>query len=420
MPSYAAFLGHQPHISIAELGASIRDFELQRVLGGEVVLFGSTLDLDASYLQTLGGTVAIARKVHGKPATGLGDIPDLLRDEVKGVAGKVTFSLRGFGLPPKHVRDLYRACKAALRSHGRPARYVGTERNPAVSVLLHDEGLLDGSHGCELVLIKEGDDLWVGRTVAAQDVNAYAKRDMEKPARDTRVGLLPPKLAQILLNFGAWLVHGTVGGNAEKRLTVFDPFCGTGVVPIEAMLRGWNVLASDDSLRAVHACERNLEWLRKEHGIMKKDVTGRVWKQDARKAFNLKERPDVIVTETTLGPPLEKKAPLKEASRLKTAMEDLQEAFLRNVAETLPGVPVVATWPVWYTSKGPVRLEKVWDKLHDIGFRIAIPAAVDLEVTGQPVPNGHVRASRPTLVYRRPGQYVGREIVMLQSTRKAS
>jgi len=56
-----------------------------------------------------------------------------------------------------------------------------------------------------------------------------------------------------------------------------------------------------------------------------------------------------------------------------------------------------------------VRLEKTWDKLHEIGFRIVIPAAVDLEVTG-----------RPTLLYRRPGQYVGREILMLQSTRKAA
>jgi hypothetical protein len=66
-------------------------------------------------------------------------------------------------------------------------------------------------------------------------------------------------------------------------------------------------------------------------------------------------------------------------------------------------------WPVWYTSKGQVRLEKVWEKLHEIGFRIAIPAAVDLEITG-----------RPSLVYRRPGQFVGREIVLLQSTKKAA
>ncbi len=414
MPSYAAFLGHQPHISIAELSASIPDFDLERVLHGEIVLFQSDLNLDAGYLQTLGGTIAIAKRAEKLGLTPA-DAPKLLHTETAGVQGKVTFSLRTHGLAPHAINDLYRSCKNELKHHGRSARYVGTERAPALSVVLHDTGLLDGSHGCELVVIKEGDDFWIGRTVAAQDVNAYAKRDMGKPARDTRVGLLPPKLAQILLNFGAWLVHGTVGGNAEKQLTVFDPFCGTGVIPIEAMLRGWNVLASDDSLKAVHACERNLEWLRKEHGIPKKDATSKAWKQDARKAFPSFCHPeqsrgaDVIVTETTLGPPLEKRTPLKEASSLKAASERLQEEFLRNVAETLPGVPVVATWPVWVTSKGQVRLEKTWDKLHEIGFRIVIPAAVDLEVTG-----------RPTLLYRRPGQYVGREILMLQSTRKAA
>jgi len=208
-------------------------------------------------------------------------------------------------------------------------------------------------------------------------------------------------------------VHGSAGGTAEKKLTVLDPFCGTGVIPLECLLRGWNVLASDDSLKAVHACERNLDWLRKEHKILKKDVTSTVWKQDARKPFPNFCHPEqgrganVIVTETALGPALEKRSPLKEASKLKTMNEELQEAFLRNVAATLPGVPVVATWPVWITSKGQVRLENVWNHLHEIGFRPAIPAAVDLEVTG-----------RPTLVYRRPGQFVGREIVMLQSTRK--
>jgi hypothetical protein len=48
-------------------------------------------------------------------------------------------------------------------------------------------------------------------------VNAYAKRDMGKPVRDTGVGLLPPKLAQILLNFGSWLVHGQFDGESHEE-----------------------------------------------------------------------------------------------------------------------------------------------------------------------------------------------------------
>lgn len=406
MPSFAAFLGHQPHISIAELSASIRDFKLQRILGNEVLLFESSLPLDSALLDTLGGTVAIARKLSDNDLS-LEDVPSLLENELTGIKGKLTFAVRGYGVSASVIRDLYRNCKKKLKDAGRPSRYVGSERIPAASVLLKDAGMLDGSHGCEICVIRAGDDLWIGRTVAAQDVNAYAKRDMGKPVRDTGVGLLPPKLAQILLNFGSWLVHGSSTENLTKELTVLDPFCGTGVIPMECLLRGWNVLASDSSQRAVSGCEANLEWMRKEHEILKKDVTSKVWKQDARKPFDLKEKPDMIVTETTLGPSLEKRAPLKEAQSWKSENEKLQEEFLRNVALSFPGVPVVATWPVWQTSKGPVRLEKVWTRLHEIGFRVAIPSAVDTEATG-----------RPTLLYRRPNQFVGREIVLLQSTKK--
>ncbi len=404
MPSFAAFLGHQPHISIAELSASIRDFSLQRVIQNRVLLFESSLPLDATNLRTLGGTVVIAKRISENDLT-IEDVPALLLNEISGIHGKVTFSLRTLGLPPARIKSLYRECKESMRKKGRPSRYVGTERAPAASVLLHDAGLLDGSNGCEICVIADENTIWIGRTVAAQDIESYAKRDMKKPVRDTTTGLLPPKLAQILLNFGSWLARGKAVG--ESQLTVFDPFTGTGVIPMECLLRGWNVLASDTSQRAVTGTEKNLEWLRKENDIFKKDVWSTVWKQDARRPFVLKQRPDVIVTETTLGPSLEERASLKDVSKLKTENEKLQEDFLRNVVATLPGVPVVATWPVWYTSKGQVRLEKVWDRLHEIGFRLAIPAAVDLDITG-----------RPTLVYRRPGQYVGREIVLLTPAKR--
>ncbi|MDD4318999.1 MAG: RsmD family RNA methyltransferase [Candidatus Peribacteraceae bacterium] len=406
MTSYCAFLGHQPHISIAELSASIPDFKLQRILGNEVLLFESALDLHDAYLHTLGGTVAIARKA-GKDGAGIADVPEILRDETKDVQGKIVFSLRGYGVQPQVIRELYRTCKSAFKQKKRPVRYVGTERTPAPSVLLRDEGMLDGKHGAEIVMVKDGDRLWIGRTTAAQDVNAYAKRDMHKPVRDTTVGLLPPKLAQILLNFGQWLATGKASHKQEEPLTILDPFCGTGVIPMECLLRRWHVLASDASQKAVNGCEKNMDWLRKEHDILKRDVTGAVWKHDARKPFELKKLPDVIVTESTLGPPLEKQPSLKDAQKMKTEAEALQTAFLQNVAATLPGVPVVVTWPTWFTSKGYVRLEKTWDKIHDLGFRIAIPAAVDTEITG-----------RPTLLYRRPNQFVGREIVLLQQTKK--
>jgi len=63
MPSYAAFLGHQPRISLAELSASVPGFVFRSVLKDSIVLFESPVELDAAFLDTLGGIVILARRV---------------------------------------------------------------------------------------------------------------------------------------------------------------------------------------------------------------------------------------------------------------------------------------------------------------------------------------------------------------------
>jgi len=408
VPCYAALLGHQPAISLAELAACIEDLRIHRNVGKHVVLFESARELDGACFDRLGGVVLLAREVNDAPPS-LEEVPKLLAKEVSRVKGKVTFSLRPYDVPRKAVHDLYRACKAHFRKLGKPSRYVGTEREPAPAVLLRKAGMLSGEHGCELFLVQEESRVWCGRTIGAQDVDAYTKRDMEKPVRDTRTGLLPPKLAQILLNFASWLArqHSKLKTESSK-LTIYDPFCGSGVIPMECLRRLWPVLASDVSLRAVHATERNLEWLRKEEKILKKDVSSTVWKQDATKAFVLPRglAPDVIVTETSLGPPLTTPSPIREAHELRRESEELESGFLRAVAAALPHTPIVCTWPVWMTSKGEIFLELVWDVLHESGYHATLPPGIE--------PSTKKRLS---LIYRRPNQFVGREIVLLQRRR---
>lgn len=67
-------------------------------------------------------------------------------------------------------------------------------------------------------------------------------RDYGRPARDARVGMLPPKLAQIMLNLSV---------KDEKSGTVLDPFCGTGVLLQEAALAGFDFIGSDIEPRMV-------------------------------------------------------------------------------------------------------------------------------------------------------------------------
>jgi len=405
MNTYAAFLGHIPSLSLAELHATVPDMKVTKMLGTSMAFFETEAELNQKNLETWGGVFLLAKQV-APLGTKLNEVPNILADQVANVKGKVTFSLRTYNIPHQKVHDLYRDCKKALKKKEVPSRYIGNEKKPAATILLHETNIVGGKEGAEIVILGGDDYLWIGRTVAAQNPDAYTKRDMTKPVRDTRVGLLPPKLAQILLNFGEYMAND----GREKKLkilTVLDPFCGTGVIPMEALLRGWEVLASDNSLKAVNGCEKNLDWTRKEYGILKKDVASTVWKQDAQKAFELKEKPDVIVTETTLGTPFASTPPSKEAMKARTEVEEIETGFLENIAATLPGVPVVCTLPVWFPKAGPLYIEKTWKKIHDIGFRPILPPGV----------NPH-HPERLSILYHRPDQSVGREIVLLKPIAK--
>lgn len=401
MHSYAAQLGNNPSLSIAELAAVLSDFDREHMFPGQIITFKTATELDQAFLNRLGGTIVLAKNIIGDFAVGLDDLPALLAAELKTVKGKATFSLRCFGVSPNRIRDLYKSCKQGLKQKGVSSRYIGSEREPAKPIQLHDEGALDPKKGCELMILQDKERVWIGRTVAAQNIKTYTLRDIEKPVRDTKVGLLPPKLAQILLNFGMSLV------GPKKQMTVLDPFCGTGVIPMEAMIIGWNVLASDNAQKAVTGCEKNIEWLRKIFKVAKKDVSADVWKQDATKPFPLKEKPDVIVTEGTLGPALMSRPTVKDAEGYCKQAEEITAAFLKNCAASLPGVPVVMTLPVWYAQKKMVHLTKVWKVAEDAGFRPWLPPHAMPSLEG-----------RFSIMYRRNDQFVGREIILLKPKAK--
>ncbi|MEK7563235.1 MAG: hypothetical protein AAB544_02470 [Patescibacteria group bacterium] len=415
MPSYCAFLGHNPSLSLSELIAVVPGFSLQHRPTTDVVIFSTNDKLDPGLLATLGGTFAIAEGVD-RSGLSLSDGPQLLLEFAKKIRGKITFGLRTVGLPPNAIKENYRRYKDTLKRAGRPVRYIGNEHKAAAAPLLHDAGIISGKHGVELVIVQlPNEQMWMGRTIAAQDVDSYTKRDIGKPVRDTTVGLLPPKLAQVMLNLGLWLLNSTKStsdksqiANRKSQITVLDPFSGTGVIPLECLIRGWNILASDMSLKAINGTEKNIEWIRKEYKILKKDAESTVWKQDATTPFKLKKLPDLIVTETSLGPALTRPPSEAPADRLRKQMEKLEIDFLKNAAATLPGIPIVCCWPFWRLHGGDlIRLTGLWEKLPSLGYRAVMPA----------IPKSK-ESTDFSLLYRRGEQFVGREIVMLLPMKK--
>jgi len=91
--------------------------------------------------------------------------------------------------------------------------------------------------------------------LAVQDVEGYSERDYNRPSRDAKVGMTPPKLAQIMINLA-----GLKDGD-----TVYDPFCGVGTIMQEALLNDYRVIGSDANSAQVENCRSNLSWISKKY-----------------------------------------------------------------------------------------------------------------------------------------------------------
>lgn len=421
MPTYAAFLGHQPAISLAELMVMLPDLKPKKQWDPRIVTFETVQEITTNWLRQLGGTVLIAKEIpsgdDSKKKTRLEDtVPKILHKELKDVKRKATFSFRCMGVPRSEIRSLYRTCKKYLREKNLPSRYIGNERHPAKPGTLLLRGI-PGPESAEIVILQDAErkNIWIGKTCAVQDIEAYTNRDMGKPFRDTETGLMPPKLAQVLLNLSlmmlpekrALIKDPKKGTSLWEGITVWDPFCGSGVIALEALIRRAHMIASDRTEKAVAGCSENIRWLRLKEKTPKA-ITHHVFKQNALKPAELPKRPTLIVTETSLGPALKKPPTKKEAASLVREAEELEAAFFENMAAHFPEVPVVCTFPVYISRDGERNfLQKILQKTEKLGYRRTMIGTSFLKTT-----------DRQSLLYLRPDQMVGREIFCFMPPQK--
>src|ERR1051326_6018196 len=106
--------------------------------------------------------------------------------------------------------------------------------------------------GAEICLLAAKDKVYTAKTLAVQDFEDYGRRDYQRPVRDEKQGMIPPKVAQVMLNLAGCKI-----GN-----TILDPFCGIGTILQEGILLGYKMYGSDINKTAIKGSEQNLEWFR--------------------------------------------------------------------------------------------------------------------------------------------------------------
>jgi tRNA G10 N-methylase Trm11 len=314
---------------------------------------------DPTLIDRLGGTVKIGTVVASWAATGtLRELfdhcsADWLAQLVP--EGRVEYGVSAYGLKPAAQRQVQRhflQLKRGLKAIGRNARFV-TSNEPALSaVTLVRQGVL--KHGREVLVAADGQTVFLALTTAVQDYQAYSQRDFGRPNANPKSGMVPPKLAQIMLNLA----------DVQPDDAVLDPYVGSGTILQEAILMGVReVHGSDADARAVSDSHQNIKWLFKE--FPERRATVEILKR------NVADRPTratVIVTEPSLGKPLRG---YESASGLNDQLRHLEKLYLggfRRWAEILPlGGRVVMIWPE-FTIQGQVRYPNIEADVARLGF----------------------------------------------------
>ena len=379
-------LGRQPAFGLAELESRFGNDKVHP-LGDEAASIDVTPD--AVPFRLLGSVMKFARplatfnSIDWPTITALtGEkLIELLPTLPEGKL-KLGLSIYGTGTNLKTLQRTGLELKKAIRATGRSVRIVpntALELNSAQ--VIHNR--LTSDVGCELLFIREGRQTHLAQTLYVQDIDDYARRDFGRPKRDAFVGMLPPKLAQTMLNL-AQVAPGD---------RVLDPFCGTGVVLQEAALMFAEVYGTDVSERMVRFTRDNLNWLRDAYHISfgvhyeTADATTATWQKPI----------DSVVCEVYLGQPM---TTLPAPAKLEVIMKecnDITTAFLKNIHPQLtPGARCCIAVPAWFNGRTFLHL-KVVDDLEKIGYnRISFKYVDNRE-----------------LIYHRNDQVVARELLVI-------
>ncbi len=383
-----AILGRQPSLGLAEL-ESLYGNKVVSPFGDQSVL----LDLQTSdiKLQRLGGVVKTAQILAELKSTKWSDIEKYLFDtapaHAEQISGKLTFGISVYGLSSTTAKQVAKTAllvKKSIKNTGQSVRMVPhKDKVLGSAVVIHNN--LTSSNGWELLIISDGKKVLLAKTVNIQDIDAYSKRDQARPKRDAKVGMLPPKLAQIIINLAV---------GQKKVNSVLDPFCGTGVVLQEALLMNYDAYGSDIDQRMVDYTIDNLNWLLKKHPHIDKSFS--VSSANAT-THNWDFEIDSVAAETFLGHPLSRLPESEHLSKIIYEANVINHRFLQNISKQLkPGTRLCLGIPAWRGKHEFLHLPML-DHLTDMGYtRLRFK---------------HVE--NKDLIYHREGQVVGRELLVL-------
>lgn len=389
MSRYIAILGRQPDISLAELECLFGGDNLNRLSVG-ACSFESD---EEPNIQDLGGSLKLGKELFQLRSAAWHDLnTKVIRHYTKQFASssaKITIgiSVYDWSIPPKDIQRLGLSLKRSLKSQGVSLRLIpNTDAALGTASSHHNKLGLSPTKIEVLITRAENGTVVVAESLGAQNITALAARDQGRPKRDAFVGMLPPKLALMMVNMAR--------PTGNQPLRVLDPFCGTGVVLQEAALLGYDVYGTDLSDKMVDYSGVNLSWLKEKHHLSTKvdlaigDAVNTQWEPPI----------DSVVCETYLGQPFSAPPAPDKLIKVQRVCNEIITKFLLNLHPQIkPGTPLCVAVPAWRDTDGNFSHLSLIGKLESLGYKRRVLS--------------HPQANK--LLYYREDQVVARELLLL-------
>ena len=385
---FALQLGSNPDLSKFEFARYFKDHDYGFSPKGEhrsfVLVHTEASITPHKLVKNLGGIVRVVRVVDRRKFEKVTEgasaaLAEVLKELEMWDLEKLGFSLFEFGSQSSRIRDQLHVStiRPWIKRHKLRLRMVTPSSQKGFNIppaKVVRKKLL--KKGAEIVLIKFKNEIIAGYTEAITDPALQIKKDEHRVFKLVTHGS-SVRFAQILVNLA----------DIKPDDVVLDPFCGTGTILQEALIRGANVLGLDIEEQCVQGTKKNLASASK---IFKTRATYQVLRGNAKAILDYVDAGtlDAVITEPYLGPFQRK--PLRD-HELEEIMRDLQalyQSFLRGASKALkPGGRVVFVTPRFVSASG-TEFGFIIKNLIKRSDLVVLPQVKDNFDPRQPVPYG--------------------------------
>lgn len=360
MKNYFFQLGNTPELSMTELNAIIGAEFVEQISPQIAKVKLESEDRAIELVNLVGGTIKSIREIEKVDGLTIQELKEKVVDYLSILAdgNKSHFGFSELGRDHLEKIDGF-DLKAMLQQQGINSRYVeGSRLGLSAAILLHKKRVK------EVYLISSNEGVFLGETIAVQDIDDWTHKDRHKPYSDRKKGMLPPKVALMMVNIA-------IGDNPvqeDRKNLLLDPFCGTGTVLIEGLLTNLDVIGSDLDVEATKGSKQNIEWLAQDYPFTHEY---KVINFDATKIPPQEDEIQYVVTEPFLGQPKPNVAKLPYIFK---GLEKMYIGAFKHWRSLLAdGASIVIIFPTVTTADAKGRehtysLDKIIDKLETFGY----------------------------------------------------